>query len=186
MFLLARARLLLARHRWIRWAVVALLAGGAGVSVLAATSRVDAARRQWGEGRDVWVATADLLPGDRVLAERRTAPLAVVPPDALASIPAGALAHQHVGRGEMITTADVARADWVPPGEVALSIPLDAAPALAPGAEVRVFAAGAALADGRVVAVSESAVVVAVPERVAPAVSAAAAARTAAVGALAG
>jgi hypothetical protein len=185
-FAFARARLYLARHRWLRWAVAALLAAVAGLSTAAASARVEVARRRWGEARTVWIAVADLEPGTAVRGERRRVPAAVVPVGALGELPAGAIAHQHVGRGEMLTVVDIAVPGWLPQGDVALAIPVEAPPALTPGARVRIFAAGAAIADGRVVAVGDATVTVAVPEPAAPAVSAAAAARAAVLGALPG
>jgi hypothetical protein len=165
MRLLPRARTLLARHPVVWWAVVVALGVISGVSTAGALGRVDAARRSWGAGRAVWVASAAVAPGDPLVAERHVYPVAVVPASAVTSSPAGSAARERVAAGEVIVAADVdatGLAGLIPPGSVAIAV-ATASPQLHPGDGVAVFANGVRLADGMVVAVSSEQVVVAVP-----------------------
>jgi hypothetical protein len=184
-FLLARARALLARHRWVRWAVVLGLAAVAAWTVLAAVRGIEAARDRWGTARSVYVSTGPAQPGEPLHAERRQVPVALVPTDAAAAVPAAAVARQHIGTGEVVTAADVGSPgapDWVPPGWVALAVPLDGPSPVAAGDAVRVFAEGSALADGTVLRVHDGAVLVCVPAESATGVSGAIAGRSAVLG----
>jgi hypothetical protein len=185
MHVAARLRNVLARHRWLYWAAVLLLASGAGLVVASASAAVDDARRSWGETRPVLVATADLVPGDSLdgAVELRTLPVPMIPPAALGEPPAGAIARQHVGRGEVVVSADVAATAHpqalIPAGWSAVAV-AEAVPSGAlTGDEVTAVAEGVVLAaEAVVVGRSGDAVLVAVPDAEGPAVAMAAASGT--------
>jgi len=177
----ARVRHVLARRPWLYWSAVLVLAASAGWAVTAAAAGVDDARQAWGSTRDVLVATADIAPGDE-LAPRtamRPRPLPVIAEATLSSVPAGAVARQHVVTGEALVAVDVAPTSGpqglIPAGSVAVAV----AEAVPSGAAVgdRVVAAGAGvvLADEAVVVgLITDAVLVAVPADQAPLVAQAA------------
>jgi hypothetical protein len=183
MNVVARLRHVLARRPWLYWSGVLLVALAAAAVVAAATSRVDDARRAWGQPRRVVVATADLVPGDPLddATELRTVPSPVAPATALERAAPGAVARQHVGAGEIVVAVDVAARDapqaLIPDGWSAVAV-AEAVPTGADlGDAVRAVADGVVLAaDGVVVGRSEAAVLVAVPDDAAPAVATAAAA----------
>ena len=98
-------RRLLARRPWIHWLVVLTAALGTGISLRERVAGIDAARRAWGEGREVLVARRDTRPGEAVEIDVRELPAAVVPPGALGR-EAGTqslVARQDVSAGEVVT-----------------------------------------------------------------------------------
>ena len=172
MHLLARLRLLLVRHPWVWWAAVVVAAVVIGVAVGGAVRRLDDERGAWGERRDVWVTTAAAAPGDPVVAERRSYPLAVVPADAVTERPTG-VAHQRLAAGEVLVAADVVATGvpgLVPPGWVGVPVAQRASVA-GVGDAVTAFADGRRLGDGIVVAADAEQVVIAVPADAAAAVA---------------
>lgn len=170
MSVLALVRHRLARSPWIYWAVIAALAILAGAAVSSATSGVDAARRSWGEIRSVYVASADVAPGDQLAGrvERRELPAPAVPAQAVAEVDPAAVARQHVAAGEVIVRVDVAAAGspqaLIPAGWLAVAIAEPVPSGATTGDLVQVASGGVVLSDeGVVVATSAGTVVVAVP-----------------------
>src|SRR6478752_6241301 len=102
MRLLARLRMQLARHPSLWWLAVGCVAVIAG-----AVRGLEHQRDSWGERRAVWVAVDAAEPGEALHAEVRDYPVAVVPADAAADVPAGATARQRVGAGEVVVRVDV-------------------------------------------------------------------------------
>ena len=172
MHVVARLRLLLVRHPWVWWAAVAVAAAVVAAAVSGAVRRLDDERRSWGERREVWVATVAVAPGEALVAEARSYPLAMIPADAVREPPTG-MARQPVAAGEVLVTDDVVAngtPGLVPPGWVAVPVAQRATVARV-GDAVAAFADGQRLGDGIVVAVDAEQVVVAVPEGAAPAVT---------------
>jgi hypothetical protein len=173
MQLMPRIRSTLARHPLLWWLAVAVVAGTGAMIAAGALRGVDEARRSWGETTEVWVATAAAAPGEPLSLERRSYPVAVVPPGAVRSSPAGAVASRNVELGEVIVASDVnpgGVAGLVPPGSVAIAVPTRA-PQLRIGDGVAAFASGERLADGIVVDVTEEQVVLAIPSGAASALA---------------
>ena len=174
-----RARLVLARHPWIYWAVVATLAAVAAGAVHSEMSSIATERNGWGATRSVLVAQRQLEPGDPIAAVLVTLPVAALPEDALAEHPVGTLVRQRVAAGEVLTALDVtsrtgpaalAEEDTV---VVAVSDPL--ARDVAPGLRVHIAADGLVVADdAEVTAITDDVIFVAVSEAEAPTVAAAA------------
>lgn len=173
MHLLPRIRLVVARHPWIYWLAIVAVAGTAGLGTARALAAVDTARQSWGSQATVWVATADSAPGQAIHAESRRVPRAVVPTNAAVTLPAHAVARQHLGIGEMITSADVSvggAAGLLPDGWVALAVP-SAVAHFSVGDHVNIYSGDQLVSDGSVVDTSETEVMVAVPADAAPAMA---------------
>ncbi|MGV3758399.1 MAG: SAF domain-containing protein [Actinomycetota bacterium] len=181
-----RPLLALRRHPRAWWLVTGAAALTAGLLASSVVGRAEAARQAWGETAEVVVATRDLSPGDRLDAgalaiERR--PLATVPGSALTELPEGRVAAAAIVEGEVVVAERLAGEGLdgvpalLPPGTRAVAIPAD--PSLTPpvdvGDRVDLVVALAALpegsasppgftlvADALVVAVTESAVSIAV------------------------
>ena len=170
---LAWVRLMVARHPWTYWLVVAVLAGAVGLSAARAVEGVDAARRSWGEQQPVWTATVAIEPGQPITAERRDFPSAVVPSIAVRDMPSGAVVRQHLAAGEIVTDADVAAdgaAALVPDGWVAFAVPASVEH-FAVADHLEVYAADQRVAAGLMIDVGESEVMVAIPATAAPAMA---------------
>jgi Flp pilus assembly protein CpaB len=129
---LVRSRRWLARRSVRRSlaAIVALLAGLAGVAVVQAAEQ---GRERWGSVRTVVVARRDLAFGERVDAgavELRELPDAAVTRAALSEIPVGAVVRQPIAEGEPLIAERLAPdglsgvAALVPPGWRAVAVPL--------------------------------------------------------------
>jgi hypothetical protein len=134
---------------------------------------IDAARRSWGRQQTVWVASAAIEPGTPIRSATRLMPSAVVPADAVVSDPAGTLARQHVGPGEIITGADITTrgtAGLVPSGWVAFALP-PAVGQFGVGDHLDVYAGGQLASAGLVVGDSDAGLMVAVPPDSAPAIA---------------
>jgi hypothetical protein len=164
--LLVRLRVLLARHPSIYWAAVLLATVQVIASVDRRVDRLDEARRSWEQTRVVWVAVADHRPGDPVLVERRSLPVAAVPDAALTEMPRGVVV-QHVRAGEILTSADIGdgRFALLPEGweGVAIDRGMPSLP-LEPGDHVGVVGPLGTLADDAVVvSVTDDVAFVAVP-----------------------
>ena len=102
-------RRVLAKRPWIHWFVVLVAALGATLAVMDHTTGVDAAKESWGRTRTVWVATADLAPGDPMLVESRDVPAAMVEGDAIGEGDLDdAVVKQRIGRGEIVHRSDIA------------------------------------------------------------------------------
>lgn len=177
----ARVRHVLARHPWLYWATVLVLAVGVALVATTAVAGVEDARLAWGSTQPVVVATVDLAPGDALAGQTnvRPHPVPIVPAGALIEVAPDAVARQHVSAGEVLVDVDVTAGRLplalIPLGwrgvPVAEGVPTGAAV----GDRVAAASGGALLAeDGVVVARVEQAVVVAVPESQAPAVAMAA------------
>ncbi len=179
MHVVVRVRRVLAIHPWIHWTLCVALAVGAGAVTHRYLGRVEEERRSWGTTQEVWTATTDLDPGDTVGAEPTDVPVALVPPDALTSPPGGAVARQRVTAGEILVDADVAPASGpaalAESGTVVVGVVDPLARGLTIGLPVQVAAEGVVLApDATVVGLSDDVIQLAVPERDAPIVAAAA------------
>ena len=169
----------LARHRRVHWCLVAGLALVAGAAVLQHGQRLDRERAAWGSRVEVWVADRTLEPGDTLVGRAVLVPQAVVPSGALTTAPPpGAIAAQRVAAGEVVTAFDVAGGadELVPAGWRSVAVAVDERSLVVEvGDRVDVAADGVLLApDGRVVAVGDASVAVAVPAEVAAAVAVAA------------
>ena len=184
MHTLAWVRLMVARHPWIYWSAVAIVAAGVGLGTARSLARVDAARRSWGEQQTVWVASAAIEPGQSIAADRRSVPRAMVPVSASGAAPNSAVARQHIAAGEIITLADIAAsgpAGLVPDGWVAFVVPSPGGH-FAVGDHLRVYSGDQLVAAGLVVDSGESDVMVAVPEAAAPALATAVLASSVTIG----
>ncbi|MEM1332627.1 MAG: SAF domain-containing protein [Actinomycetota bacterium] len=184
--LLAAARTAIARHRSTRSVAVMAVAALVGLSAHSLTDADRRAAQRWGETREVWVASSDVAIGDPISITSRSMPVAVLPPGAVDDDPSGAVARRAVGLGEIVVVADVAGRSGMtalaPDGTTVVPIAdpfLVDAPA---GAPVAVSSEGILLTgQGLITGVVDGALLVAVPDAVAPAVAAAASLRLASV-----
>ena len=184
---LRRVRLFVARRPIVYWVLVAGAAALTAAFIVDRTAAADGARQRWGDRRPVVVATVDLAPG-LVLGDDNTRteawPVALLPDDALRSLPAGAVVAEPIGAGEPVRRRRIGRAGagpvaaLLPIGTRGVTVPVgDAPPPVSPGDRVDVVAAGLAsdgslvAADALVVAVDERSVVVAVRAAELPAVA---------------
>jgi SAF domain len=168
-------RRLLVKRPWIYWLAVTALATGAGASMLSRADRVDAERAAWGDTRSVWVATADVAPGEPLAVERRQVPRAMVSDAALESIDsvAGLSARQHLAVGEIVHTTDVVAPNGpqslTPAGWLAVPVTESPGSGAEIGDRVRVVGDGIVLGDEAiVVGHHDGATLVAVPADAAP------------------
>lgn len=90
------------------WVAAAVLTVVTTVTVARATGEAVAERARWGEDRPVVVALVDHEAGDRLRAEVRLLPSAVVPDDALTELPAGGTAVSALAAGEVVLAHRVA------------------------------------------------------------------------------
>jgi hypothetical protein len=167
---LARIRLMMARHPWIYWSAIVVLAAVVGLGAAKAIAGVDAARRSWGEQQSVWVATAAIEPGQPIVAQRRDVPRAMVPVAAVAELATPTTARQRIGSGEIITSIDVTAggtAGLVPDGWVAFAVAA-AVDHFATGDHLNVYSGDVLVSAGLVVDVADSELMVAVPGNAAP------------------
>lgn len=179
MHVAASARLVLARHPWIYWVVVALLAVAAAAVVRGEMASIAAERERWGSTRAVLVAREQLEPGDPILADVVALPLAALPDDALIDEPVDAIVRQRVATGEVLTTLDVTSrrgpAALADPGSVVVALSDPLARDVAVGLNVQVTADGLVVADAaRVTGIVDDVIFVAVSPGEAPTVAAAA------------
>jgi Flp pilus assembly protein CpaB len=157
--LLRRSRLRrLVRHPLVYWTVAIALTFVTVSAVQRSTTSADAARRRWGEGHAVVVATRELAIGALIGPDDVTIaswPDAVVPAGALRDPPIGRTVTATIEPGEAVGGARVAPeglhgiAALVPRGSRAMAIPIGgAAPAVAPGDTVDLIAGFDAVATG--------------------------------------
>jgi hypothetical protein len=170
MSIAARLRLGLARSPWLYWAIVAVLAGTAGLLVLRAASGVDAARESWGKTRQVVVARHTIEPGAPLDGSviNREVPSPVVPGDAVSDLDTDAVARQRIAAGEIVVIHDVspnaAPQSLIPDGWLAVAVSEPVASGASVGDTVSVATGGIVLAaDGLVVDIVGEALLVAVP-----------------------
>ena len=174
MHLLAWARLTLARHPWIYWVSIAVVAAVVATGSASALAGVDAARRSWGRQSTVWITTAAVAPGAPIAADSRQIPDAVVPIGATHEDPAGMIARQRMGPGEIVTTDDVSATGstgLIPAGWVAFAVPASSEH-FASGDHVDVYSGDVFVAAGLVVAEGDAELMVAVPTTAAPTLAA--------------
>ena len=172
---LAWIRLMVARHPWIYWLVIAALASLVGLSAQRTIAGVDAQRRSWGKQQTVWMTTAAIEAGHVITADRNEVPVAVVPDDAAVELRAGSIARQHIGAGEIVTSADITAsgpAGLIPRDWAAFAVPASVEH-FAIGDHVGVYTADQFLTPGVVIAAGESELMVAIPTASAPALAAA-------------
>jgi hypothetical protein len=172
MSILPRLRLLFARRPWLYWLIVGVCAVAVWFTVASAQAGVTRARDSWGTTREVWVVDGPTMAGDVVKATTAEYPNAMVPPSALTSLPADAIAARAVAAGEVLVADDIAVEDLVPADWVVFAVPLDGAPMLTTGDAVSVFGSGQLWCDGMIAAVTDTAVEVAVSQDCASSVSA--------------
>jgi len=127
----------------------------------------------------VLVARRHHEPGDLLMADLVELPVAALPADALVDAPAAGRIRQRVAAGEVLTTVDVTGvagpAALAEPGTVVVALSDPLARSVVPGLHVEVAADGLVLADDAVVTdVVDDVIFVAVTERDAAAVAAAA------------
>jgi hypothetical protein len=171
MFVLPRLRLLLARRPWLYWLCAASCAAIAAGGVAAARGAAADARKVWGDTREVWVTTADVATGAVLLPEQRSYPVAMVPPDAVATWPAAAIAAHPLADGEVVVAGDLAGDGAIPSGWVAFLVPVAHDTGWVVGTHTALFAAGSDLCDGVITATPADAIEVAVPPSCAATVS---------------
>ncbi|MEP7201327.1 MAG: hypothetical protein ABI894_01900 [Ilumatobacteraceae bacterium] len=170
---LAWVRLIVARHPWIYWLSVMVVAGMVGLGVVRAMADIDAARRSWGEKQTVWIASAAIEPGQAISATGRSVPRAVVPIGAVDSAPDGSMARQHIGLGEIIVTSDLSAGGSVgliPVGWVGFAVTAPVAH-FSVGDHLNVYSGDQFVGAGVVIGVGESDLMVAVEADAAPALS---------------
>ena len=166
------------------WAGALVLAGLTAVVVGRLTGDAAAARSRWGDTVAVAVATADVAPGEPLVAEVRRLPRALVP--AGATTETTGVAAAHVAAGEVVVEARLAPAGTspvaalVPPGWRALAVPSGDGLPLEVGDVVDVLATVdpqssvptvVVAREALVVHVGEQAATVAVPVELAPRVA---------------
>lgn len=162
-------RRLVARRPWIQWLVIAAVAIGLAASVADAMARVDAERAAWGSSVTVWVAAHDISPGEPIAVEALEVPEAVRPVGA-ADDPAGAVARQVIGRGEIVTEVDIVDSDGslAPPGWVIAPVRESLPSGAGLGDRVQVASDGFVIAsDALVVGFVDDVALVAAPAEVA-------------------
>lgn len=178
---LAWIRLMVARHPWIYWLSITVVAGMVGLGAAQALADVDAARRSWGEQQTVWVASAATEPAQPIMAEARSVPRAVVPAGAVGFAPKGSIARQRIGLGEIIVDSDISATGSVgliPEGWVAFAVEATVSH-FAVGTHVNAYSGDQFVAAGLVVDVGESDLMVAIPADAASAMATAVLADTA-------
>lgn len=172
---LAWVRLMVARHPWVYWFTIAVVAVVVAVASAAMLASVDEARRSWGEQTTVWLSTSAASPGEPIAVAARQVPAAVVPVGAVTHSPAGTVARQRIGPGEIVTADDVAAggpAGLIPPEWVAFAVP--ASPDhFSTGDHLEVYSADQLVADGLVVDDRDAELMIAIPAAAAPTMAAA-------------
>lgn len=186
MRLVTRARVVLARHPWIHWLVIGVLASGAGLIVIGQLAGVDAARREWADTRHVYVADHDLSPGDALTVSRVELPLVAIPPAAIDALPPDAVLRRWVDQGEVLVEPDLGSGHGPAALAVAGTVVVPVSDPLVPSAEVgltvAIYAEGLVLTESAtIVHTSDAVVFVAVEPDVAPVVAAAVQRRTASI-----
>ncbi|MFK8024399.1 MAG: hypothetical protein AB8G26_10605 [Ilumatobacter sp.] len=182
-----RLRWFAARHRHLRLGVAVLVAVSTGLVVHAQLRRVDEARAEWSETREVQVANAPHAAGDPIRARLVELPLAAIPDSAVTRLEPDQRAMQRIGTGEVLTTGDLTASDGpaalAAPGLVVVPVsdPILADSALlSVGLDVAIVSDGVELSDsGRITAIDADVVFVALPASDVAAVATAAQQRSA-------
>ncbi len=175
-------RRFLSEHRWVYWAIVIATATVAAWSVHGTVDHAEQARRSWTATQIVLVAAHDHDAGDVIGHDAIELPVAAVPATAVHQLDSDAIARQSIAAGEVLTDVDVAGATTgvAPDGTLTIAIRAYDTTIATMGDHVHVLAEGRSVSDaGVVVDVVDDIVHVAVPERDAPAVAAAASSSTA-------
>ncbi len=163
MSLLPRLRMAFARRPWLYWLIVGSCAVAVWLSVTSTQAEVTQERDAWGTTRKVWVADTPVAAGEVVRVTAFKYPIAMVPPSAVSTLTADAVAARSIAAGEVVVAADLAADGLVPADWVVFAVPLDGSPALIVGDTVTVFGSGQLWCQGTAAAISEVAVEVAVP-----------------------
>jgi hypothetical protein len=168
----------LARRPWLYWLFVAVCAAVVATTLATAHSATLHERDRWGTSVPVLVSTRALAAGAPIRASPQQYPQAMVPADALTTLPPGATAAHALAAGEVLVAADLTGADTVPRGWAVFAVTGTDAPTLAPGDAVALFGDGQRWCDGIVIrgggaasGVANDTVEVAVPGDCADAVS---------------
>lgn len=172
MSVLPRLRLLLARRPWLYWLIVSACAVAVWLSVTSAQAQLTRERDRWGTTRAVWVASGPVAAGENLQVTTNDYPIAMVPPSAVSSLPADAVAARSMVAGDIVVAADVAVDGLVPADWVVFALPANGTPALIFGDAVTVFGSGQAWCDGMVARVGDVTMEVAVPTDCAASMSA--------------
>ena len=177
---LAMVRRVLARHPWIYWTIVAAVAAGGAIATASVLGAVAAERSRWGDTAVVLVATRDVAAGEPLsgLTAERRYPVAMIPPEAVATLEPGTAARHALGEGEIVVALDVAATTapraLIPRGWLAVAIVEGVASGATIGDHVVVASEGIRLADdGLIVGHADGVTIVAVPDDEAPMVAAA-------------
>ena len=178
---LGRAQVFLRRSRLPRFAVVVVVALGAGNSLAQARAGADQARADWASREEVWVATRDLFAGTALGAddiELLELPRIALPRDAVTSDPGGSTLASSMVRGEVLRVGRIEShvlsptAARLPAQTAGLTITVSQS-ALAVGDRVDVYGLldGNLLASGaEVIAVNDNQPTLAIAETELPAV----------------
>lgn len=173
----AGLRRLAARRPWTRWIPISTCGVALVLTALTYTSDIDATKRAWGERRPVWVAAADIAAGSPIEASSIDLPVVAVPESAASTDEpvAGLVARQRIGKGEIVTVADLGGGDplsILPDGWRAVAVSESPASGAQAGDQVDVVSEGVVLAQsGVVIAAFDGFVLVGVTAGVAPLVA---------------
>lgn len=176
-YVVARLRSFARRHRLLWWSAALGLAALTATHVDRLTDAAAAERARWGELRTVMVAGRDGPAGTSIAAvdvHRVQVPATVAPVSALDAAPPDAVLARSVEAGEILLPGHLVGSGALPEEERGVAVPsAGARPPLSPGDRVELIASSdpvlggdgttAAVAEGRVLDVAETAVTVAVP-----------------------
>ena len=179
MHVTVRIRIFLARHAWVRWAIIVALTVAVGWTVHHRGAAVERERASWGATIDVVVARSDLQPDGAIDAAIVAMPAAMVPPAALTALAPDTRLRRHVVIGAVLTSADVTvdpgPAAFAEDGTAVVGVIDPLARSASIGLQVAVTSEGVTLAErASIVGVDTDVIFVAVPEAAAPMVAAAA------------
>lgn len=173
-----RARAALDRHRWLYWTAAVALVSVSAASLQARAAALDRARSQWDTLVTVWVADADLSPGDQVAGNStaRRVP-ALIAPDGALQGDVGTVT-QPVGRGAILTDVSVTRSTGAlalaPSGTVVVGVRESVPVGASVGEPVAVVSEGVMVAPrAMVIGLDDGIVLLALPIGDAPVVTAA-------------
>jgi hypothetical protein len=177
---LAKIRRVLARHPWIYWAIVIVVAGAGAMAAASILRGVDEQRARWGETAVVLVARRDVAAGEPLdgLTTQRRYPIEMIPPAAVTSVDVESAARHRLAAGEIVVDVDVAATTapqaLIPRGWLAVAVVEAVASGATVGEHVVVASEGIRLAsDALVVGHREGVTIVAVPDQEAATIAAA-------------
>ena len=159
----ARLRTASARRPALARATIVAVCTFVGLRVWVAHRDADAARRSWGDTRTVWLTADDVVRGAQITARSGSYPVALVPPDAITTLPTGARAAHDIATGRLLVEGDLFGDTSAPPGWVELAVQREAAPLVVEGDPVTLLEPGRALCSGVVTGTGEV-VSIAVPQ----------------------